>query len=310
MKKTSVVLLACILACACLCTSGCSLFNFGENEEPVALSTPMEITYTEYKVIKGDIERSVTSNCDIVTDDKDLDKCFYTEEMIGGGEHIFEKYLVKSGAEVKAGDVICVTTDGLELKAKKDGVVTYLNSEYSNLRKTNSAIREQTIMAVIDPHDINKASIIWTVSAETISDFEIGVGTEVELKSTKAGASNESFKGVIDCELSENLPEIGNSREFENWERNMSRMFSIKTDALPEDLAVGDHLSVKYTAESYKDAILVPKEAVATYRGKTFVYVKDSQGIKREKYVTVGISNEIMTQILEGLSEGDLIIRY
>lgn len=288
--------------------SGCSLFNYGENEKEVALSTPLAVTYTQYKAIRGSIERSVSGTCELVTEDSELEKCYFKYGSLNGDNSVFLNYSVKTGQEVNAGDVIVTTTDGHTLKAKTSGTITYLNSEYSNLKKTNKAIQEGTIMAVIDPKDTSKAKLIWNTSSEAIEDFEIGVGTQVELHTS--GSNAVTFTGIIDCDYSENLIDIGDSGEMRNWENNTQRSFSVKVENLPDSVKVGDRISVKYVAEKYDDAILIPKEAVDTYRGKTFVYVQDSQGLKREKYVTTGISSDTMIQILEGLNEGDLIIQY
>uniref|UniRef100_UPI0038662C59 efflux RND transporter periplasmic adaptor subunit n=1 Tax=Anaerovibrio slackiae TaxID=2652309 RepID=UPI0038662C59 len=58
-----------------------------------------------------------------------------------------------------------------------------------------------------------------------------------------------------------------------------------------------------------RNTLFVPKEAILTKNGRTSVYVYDeSTETVQEKQVTIGLMNDTEAEIVEGLSEGELVV--
>ncbi len=78
--------------------------------------------------------------------------------------------------------------------------------------------------------------------------------------------------------------------------------------ALPSNLEVGNQLILKYIIEHSEDTLIVPTHTVKTLGSRRYVYVL-VEGIRQERDVKVGIVSGYETEILEGLSEDDLVIQ-
>ncbi len=57
-----------------------------------------------------------------------------------------------------------------------------------------------------------------------------------------------------------------------------------------------------------QDVLLVPNSAVSTKQGVSFVRVMGASGVPQQTQVTIGLSNDTMTEIISGVSEGDAIV--
>ncbi len=78
------------------------------------------------------------------------------------------------------------------------------------------------------------------------------------------------------------------------------------TDENPEGMYVGDYASVEIVKSSRPDVLVVPLNAVYSDSSGKFVYeVVDDQRIRRD--VTVGISDSVCVEIVDGIEEGACI---
>ena len=74
-----------------------------------------------------------------------------------------------------------------------------------------------------------------------------------------------------------------------------------KTELLPET-----NVNVRIRTAEHSDSVTVPRSAVLTEGNKRFVWVIDSNRLRKQA-VTVGLSNMQAYEILSGLAENDLI---
>ncbi|MBO6158253.1 MAG: hypothetical protein J6P72_03185 [Firmicutes bacterium] len=81
-----------------------------------------------------------------------------------------------------------------------------------------------------------------------------------------------------------------------------------RMDEADPDLKQGDIGVVRIVLEESKNTLCVPSEAVQEIAGETIVYVLDEQGFRQIQPVTVGIVGDKLTEIKEGLSEGQSVI--
>ena len=74
------------------------------------------------------------------------------------------------------------------------------------------------------------------------------------------------------------------------------------------ELSQGDTGIVRITTAEKQGALCVVTSAIQDLGGQTVVYIVDEEGLRQIQPVTFGISNDKLTEILEGLSEGDSVI--
>jgi len=108
----------------------------------------------------------------------------------------------------------------------------------------------------------------------------------------------EMFRGIV----SEVKPTIEASRE-------VSRANTIRVQVLfsPRPLRLGMSVDVEVLTGSKEDALQVPTSSVMEREGEKFVYRVRNGKVERID-VTTGISNWDRTEILSGLSSGDLVV--
>ncbi len=72
------------------------------------------------------------------------------------------------------------------------------------------------------------------------------------------------------------------------------------------ELSMGDYGKIKLIYEEKEDVLLLPETAVQSSEGEYYVY-KDVDGNHERVTVTVGCSDGINVEIIEGLEEGDVV---
>ncbi|MGI6316915.1 MAG: efflux RND transporter periplasmic adaptor subunit [Christensenellales bacterium] len=81
----------------------------------------------------------------------------------------------------------------------------------------------------------------------------------------------------------------------------------VKVYDLPEDEdLLFKEARISVTTASAKDALLVPNSCIYTYNNKSYVYVI-REGIQIEQPIQVGITDEVNTEVISGLEEGDQV---
>lgn len=326
-----------LLLAFCTVASSCSLFDYGNKTEEAPLATPIKAAYTEYKVIEGDIKREFSGTCTVTSNS-------FVRHSFGVEGYPLEKYNVRAGDKVEVGDVLAVlkmddveaeieqiqarlaagglntnrekelknqletynrTLEQKELKAKVAGTVRYVNSDYSNRKDNNKLVSWNVTMVVVDPEIVEEATGIMNVERSTVEKYGMGIGTKVTLSKTVSGKGKVVFEGEI----------VGSSLVDSSW-YGMSSTVTLQIDlsgAAPGDIKVDDRLSVKYE-DKEKEAIGVPKvqkQAIHTSNGRSYVFVLDNQGFRRECFVELGLEDDEPTGFVEikaGLEVGDLYL--
>ncbi|MFQ6094369.1 MAG: efflux RND transporter periplasmic adaptor subunit [bacterium] len=89
-----------------------------------------------------------------------------------------------------------------------------------------------------------------------------------------------------------------------------TRNFEVQVEADNPQLLLkpGNFATVEIAISSKKQALAIPKDALTEREGNTIVYVVDAEGKAEIRPVEKGISNGILTEILDGLAEGDRVI--
>lgn len=331
MKKRGTIskLLACgcLVAALCVPVCGCELFNYGDEGKDVPLSTPLPVEYKMYEVVKDTIKPELEDICKV--------------QSGGGVAHTYEyanlpleRYEVMPGQHVEKGDVLAVLrTDAAEsrieeleaqeggwgafwgvsgsdevrnavehkeLKAKVSGTVRYVNTSYiGDYRKPNeNYVTAGDTMVIIDAENLKNSQGVMVLYEHVARKFTIEEGTTLKLYTAE---TNTEFAGEVLYKVKTN-----------NWNSETITYYISLANA-PGEVKVGDTLKVKYTEGEEKQAVdvpVVPLSAVYTYEGRSFVYILDEDGKKRECYIEVGLSDDTKVEVKDGLKEGDKIIYY
>ncbi len=81
----------------------------------------------------------------------------------------------------------------------------------------------------------------------------------------------------------------------------------IAVDNPTEEIKPGMHAEVEIAAEIYEDRLIVPQDAILTRGGRRLVFVVEGN-LAKWRYVEIGVENEHFAEILDGVTEGELVI--
>jgi RND family efflux transporter MFP subunit len=90
-------------------------------------------------------------------------------------------------------------------------------------------------------------------------------------------------------------------------EDDSSVRVTLATDLAKEGFSLGDRILVTVILEHKDNVLLLTPQAIRTYGGRTFVLVQDGD-IQKTVDVKLGVQNDDYVEILEGLTEGQVVI--
>lgn len=83
----------------------------------------------------------------------------------------------------------------------------------------------------------------------------------------------------------------------------------LEVNEIDDNRSIGDRMYVYLTLDSRENVLILQKSAVHYAGGQYYVYVSDDGGLKSMKYITVGLVGDDSIEILDGLEEGDIVIK-
>lgn len=75
----------------------------------------------------------------------------------------------------------------------------------------------------------------------------------------------------------------------------------------PSMLKVGDTLPIFYSSGGKTDVLMIGNDSVYQEGEETFVYIKNETGGQERRNVELGISDALHTEVIDGLTEGELV---
>ena len=151
------------------------------------------------------------------------------------------------------------------------------------------------------------ATVAVTSALEVSADLldsqlrELAEGMPVTL--VAQNQPGEAIKGTI-----RRLPyPYGSGGSANVEEEDKSTRVSVDPAVLGTKLAMGDLVRVTAVLEGKDDALWLPPQAVREFEGREFVVVQDGQ-VQRRVDVKTGIVGEDRVEILEGLTEGQVVL--
>jgi RND family efflux transporter MFP subunit len=117
---------------------------------------------------------------------------------------------------------------------------------------------------------------------------------------SKQGLPGQVFQGKI-----RSLPKANVSGEGGN--QDSSTRISIDTEPIIASLESGDYVQVTVVLENKMGVLWLPPQAIRVFEGREFVVVKDGD-MQRRVDLKTGLKTEERVEIIEGLSEGQVVI--
>ncbi len=168
------------------------------------------------------------------------------------------------------------------LYSEQDGVVLFAE----NLKEGETIEPFRILIRIADPKEL--AAYVQSSSLKKVRS-----GMQVYLT-----AGGVSFLGTVTLS-SDNVPDTADSRYQD--------AVMVTPESLPSGLEIGDQINMRIIISQSKNALLIPKRALRTALGQTYVQVL-SDGIRKEYDVKTGIETTTQVEILSGVSEGIQVI--
>ncbi len=155
----------------------------------------------------------------------------------------------------------------------------------------------KSVMVIADPSELE-------ITAD-LQDNEMSELTEeIALLAEVVNRPGEQIPGVI-----VRLPyPYGSGGTIEGvQDEDKSTHITLEKDIIGLGMKVGDRVRITVELERAENALWLPPQAIRTFEGRTFVVVQEA-GSQRRLDVTVGIRSDERYEILDGLSEGQVVI--
>lgn len=192
----------------------------------------------------------------------------------------------QSGSELQL-EELENSLDDYVITAPMSGEITSLDCQVGDVTQVSST----TSLATITNYDVCKVSI--SVSEYDITSLSIGDKVTVTID-----ALEKSFDGTVSA-----IDKIGSNS-------NSIAYFTVEVEFTPDDdVLEGMTAEVSVTKTDQADAVVLPSDAVMTGTdGSSYVYVLADDGTTYEKKtVTLGETDGAVTQITDGVSDGDTV---
>ena len=204
-----------------------------------------------------------------------------------------QEQLKKLEAQAKS-CVIRATSPGLVVYASSEDRGGYMGD--ANPIQEGTTVRErQAIISIPDPTSMG---VRVNVHESAMDKVKVGQAARVRIDAF----ADRPFAGRV-VRLS-TLPNSAN-----RWQNPDLKVYStdVAIDDAPGDLRPGMSARVEIQVAELPSALAVPLQAIASIKGKPVVYVREG-GRDASRSVTLGLSNERLVEVKDGLSEGDVVL--
>lgn len=316
-----------ILCLSCFLLSGCMLVP--EEEEvlpPPLVERQADLAYEVENVIRGDIAEEIIMS-GVLTPARQTAYYFDTDGLrllslpVKAGDTVKKGALV---AQADPGDLdyrIQVQRNMVRLaeirleksrKADKETRQLELNNEQLALEQLEKQLERCSLYSTQDgvvlfAENLKEGEVIesFRVLLRIADPAElVAYAQSASLKKVRSGmqvdmtAGTDTFTGTVTLS-SDNVPDTADSRYKD--------AIIVTPDKLPKGLDIGAQVNMVITLSQSKNALLIPKRALRTALGQTYVQVL-SDGVRKEYDVETGIETTTQAEILSGLTEGMQVI--
>jgi hypothetical protein len=183
--------------------------------------------------------------------------------------------------------------DMMEIKAPKDGMVIYVKNWNGKKKGVGSTVNPWE-SAVATLPDLREMQVITYVNEVDIRKIKVGQAVTSKLDAEQ----QKILKGVV-----VQVANIGEQRPNQD-----SKVFEVVIDILTNDPDLRPSMTTSNTihVEEYKNILSVPLEAVTTEKKRSYVWVKEGGGFKKQE-VKVGAVNDVSALVYAGLKKENVV---
>jgi multidrug efflux pump subunit AcrA (membrane-fusion protein) len=175
------------------------------------------------------------------------------------------------------------------LRAQADGVISYA----TDLQPADHVDANRVLAAIADPTRMRLA--LQAGSNPALADIKVGMEAEISFK-------GKSYKGKV-MQTPSSAPPTEDPRLRDEYGKTLY----VEVEELPSGAVFGAMADVKIVAARRDNVIVLPKSAVRTYFGRTFVQVLEGER-RKENDIETGLETASEYEIVEGVKEGMKII--
>ncbi len=170
--------------------------------------------------------------------------------------------------------------------AGTNGVITSVNLAVGDVISTNDTL--------VTLYDMNEVSMTVSVDEDDMTDIAVG------------SAANVSFTAYPELIFQSDVTEISDASTDSSGNVTYDVTITLKGDV--SGLFQGMTGEITFITKEKRDVLHVSNRAVITKGTKSYVKIKDENGKVKTKEITTGFSDGVNVEIIEGLSEGDVVL--
>lgn len=266
-------------------------------------SSQNAVKYREVTVTRGNIAHTILSSGFVQPRNR-----LQIKAPVAGR---IEEILVKEGQRVKKGEVMAWMSS-TERAAMLDAAAGQGPDVY---KKWSELYLATPVLAPISGTVIQKSVEPGQTFSSSDAIFQLSDQLTVKAQVDETDISRiklqEAALIMLDAYPDEKLPARVDKIAFDSTTVNSVTTFVV--DVIPEKtpsfMRSGMTANVNFSVDNRTDVLLMPSEALKVIDGKTVVLLKNPKTKKPEKHpIEVGISDGKMTEILSGLTEGDVLM--
>lgn len=170
--------------------------------------------------------------------------------------------------------------------AKYAGIITDVSLQVGDSINTNEVL--------ITLYNLDEVSMTVTVDEDNMTDIAAGT------------MANISFTAYPDTVFQAQVTEISDAETDSSGNVTYEVTATLTGDA--SQLFQGMTGEITFITKESKQVLYVSNRAITRKGAKSYVKIKDSDGKIQQRQVTTGFSDGINVEIIEGLSEGDIVL--
>ncbi len=191
--------------------------------------------------------------------------------------------------------------DKCVLKAPGDGIVVYANDpnrfggQQQLQIEEGAAVRER--QKIFSLPDISKMRVNTKVNETMQAMVTPGLRALIRVEA----AAGQEVRGSVTSVA----PMADSGSFFASDVKVYTTYVAIEGDTAKLNLRPGMNAQVEILVKEVEDVLSVPVQAILPFKGKSYIFVKDGDGFRRQE-VTLGLSNDSHIEVKTGLKSGDL----
>lgn len=263
-------------------------------------------TYEEYPVFRGNLQITAVATGTVKPENR-----LEIKPPIAGR---IDQVLIKEGEEVKKGQVLAIMSS-TERAALLDAA---RSQDKDEVKKWESLYRPTPILAPLDGtiilRSIEAGQTVTNTDAILVMSDRLIVKAQVDETDMGLIELGQKADIILDAYSKEKITAQVDHIAFESTTTNNVTTYDIDIlpDETPKFMRSGMTANVTFYVNTKENALLIPTEVITYENGRPTVLVKNSDDSRRlsftKKELQIGLSDGKNSEILDGLSDGDIIL--